>query len=385
MAIGTVVKIDDVQKKFCRNLKRSLWYGIKDIASELVGKTNYSKELRRDEFYALNGVSLEIKRGECLGMIGRNGAGKTTLLRLLNGLIKPDRGTISIRGNVGALIALGAGFNPILTGKENIYINAAILGIPKKQVDESVQKIVEFADIGKFIDAPVQSYSSGMQVRLGFAIAAQLEPDILLIDEVLAVGDRPFRIKCYNKIGELLGRSGIVLVSHNMADISRICTSVAVLEQGRIIFHGSPEAAIDIYNSSCPGEEKPFVQTSAGMRFNGLRLSKPKITWKEGIDFSAEIDSDFAKDECLVRITIMDSSNQVVGEWRSKNHGLSYDMKKGLNLIEGSLSSLELRNDSYYLNFILSPQNEIEYLIAAHKCCRLDVIEGVHGSVVYQI
>ena len=192
----TLVKVENVGKKFCRGLKRSLWYGVKDICSELIGQDNVHKELRKDEFWAVKRVSFDLKRGECLGLIGKNGAGKSTLLKILNGIIKPDEGRVTMYGRIGALIELGAGFNPILTGRENIYNNAAVLGIPKRDVDHRFAEIVDFAEIDEFLDTPVQNYSSGMKVRLGFAVAAHLEPDGLMIDEVLAVGDLGFVIKC---------------------------------------------------------------------------------------------------------------------------------------------------------------------------------------------
>ncbi|MDP3817157.1 ABC transporter ATP-binding protein, partial [Pseudomonas sp.] len=196
-----LVKVDGVSKKFCRSLKRSLWYGMQDLGSELIGNPHGGGgDLRKDEFWAIKDVSFELKRGECLGLIGRNGAGKTTLLRMLNGLIKPDQGRIEMRGRVAALIALGAGFNPILTGRENIYVNASVLGLRKREIDEKFEEIVEFAELGEVIDAPVQSYSSGMSVRLGFSIAVRMDPDVLIVDEVLAVGDMGFRSKCYNEI-----------------------------------------------------------------------------------------------------------------------------------------------------------------------------------------
>jgi len=227
-----LIKAENVSKKFCKNLKRSLWYGVHDLKSELIGKNKNRGMLRKDEFWAVRDVSFELKRGQCLGLIGPNGSGKSTLLRMLNGLIKPDEGRITARGRIGALITLGAGFNPILTGRENVYINASILGLTKKEVDKQFDAIVDFAEIADFIDTPVQNYSSGMQVRLGFAIAAQLQPDVLLLDEILAVGDVGFRAKCYDTIYSLLRNAAVIFVSHNMAHINRMCNSVLLLENG---------------------------------------------------------------------------------------------------------------------------------------------------------
>ena len=252
MSAETLITVDGVSKKFCRDLKKSLCYGMKDLGSEILGRPHGGKgDLRPDEFWAVKDVSFELKRGECLGLIGHNGAGKTTLLRMLNGLIKPDQGRIEIRGRVGALIALGAGFNPVLTGRENIYVNAAVLGLAKSYVDSKLNEIIDFAELGEFIDMPVQSYSSGMSVRLGFSVAAILiEPDVLFLDEVLAVGDIGFTIKCLNAVRCLTQHSAVVFVSHNMQYISAFCTRVMVLERGQLLRDTqAPGDGIDCYYS----------------------------------------------------------------------------------------------------------------------------------------
>jgi len=180
----TLVQVKNVSKKFCRDLKKSLLYGAQDIAGEFLGYYGRNAQLRPEEFWALKDISFDLKRGECLGIIGKNGSGKSTILKLINGLLKPDAGRVTVRGRVGALIELGAGFNPILTGRENIYINGAVLGLGKREIDKKLDQIIDFSELEEFIDMPVQSYSSGMKVRLGFSIAAQMDPDILIIDEV---------------------------------------------------------------------------------------------------------------------------------------------------------------------------------------------------------
>ncbi len=247
MGDEVLIQVENVSKKFCLSLKSSLWYGIQDIASELVGR-KYEHCLRPKEFWALKDVSFELKRGESLGLIGSNGAGKSTLLKLLNSLIKPDEGRIIVRGKIGALIELGTGFNPILTGRENIYANAAILGMSKQEVDRVFDDIVDFSGVIDFIDTPVQNYSSGMQVRLGFGVAAYLNPDILVVDEVLAVGDIAFQRKCLKRMMQYLKSGGIlILVSHNMHLVQSICNRTLVLERGKTYFQGSVEQGIGAY------------------------------------------------------------------------------------------------------------------------------------------
>lgn len=250
----TVVKVESLGKIFCRDLRTSLWYGLRDSIGEIVPVigTRRVREgemvLRKGEFWANHGISFQLRRGESLGLVGHNGAGKTTLLKMLNGLIKPNAGTISIRGRVGALIALGAGFNPILTGRENVYVNGAVLGMSRREVDARFDEIVSFADLSHAIDSPVQNYSSGMSVRLGFAIAAHLDPDVLLLDEVLAVGDTDFRERCFDRI-ETIRRSGtaIILVSHNDTAIARFCERALYLENGRVRMEDTSEAVLNAY------------------------------------------------------------------------------------------------------------------------------------------
>jgi lipopolysaccharide transport system ATP-binding protein len=229
-----LVECKGVSKKFARTLKKSMLYGFNDISSAMLGKQGVRK-LRPDEFWAVKDVNFQLKRGECLGLIGHNGAGKSTLLKILNGLTRPDEGEVIVRGRVGALIELGAGFNPILSGRENVYINGQILGFTKQEIDDKLDAIIEFSEIGEFIDTPVQNYSSGMKVRLGFAVAAQMEPDVLIIDEVLAVGDLKFVLKCFNRIEEIIKKCSVIFVSHNLPQVSRICDKALLLGKGRII------------------------------------------------------------------------------------------------------------------------------------------------------
>jgi lipopolysaccharide transport system ATP-binding protein len=261
-----LVEVKGVSKKFCRDLKKSLWYGVRDFAAEFNPLQNRKRgredqqfesrdaissihtKLRKAEFWAVNKVSFDLRRGECLGLIGHNGAGKTTLLKLLNGLIKPDAGRIEMRGRVGALIALGAGFNPILTGRENIYVSGSVLGLSKAEIDAQFDEIIDFAEIREFIDAPVQSYSSGMAVRLGFAVAVKCRPDVLLLDEVLAVGDVGFQAKCFNSLSEFRRRgTAFVLVSHNMHQISRYCDRVLYLKRGCTAHLGDVETGVGYF------------------------------------------------------------------------------------------------------------------------------------------
>ena len=250
MADDVLIDVDGASKRFCRSLKRAMFYTGCDIARNMLNRPSRTG-LRRDEFWAIDDVRFQVRRGECIGLIGPNGAGKSTLLKMLTGILVPDRGSITVRGRVGPLIELGAGFHPVLTGRENIYVNAAILGMGKKDVDSKIDQIIAFAEIEEAIDTPVRYYSSGMYVRLGFAIAVHVRPDILLVDEVLAVGDMGFRAKCYNVMAELARESAVVFVSHNMAHIARIADRVIVLDHGRIHTAGDAEQGVLAYHRIC--------------------------------------------------------------------------------------------------------------------------------------
>ncbi len=413
-----LVRVEGVSKKFCRSLKKSLWYGVCDIGAELnpfrrrvaevtgsglLVAGNGSKQdaselatsdsplvtphgLRPDEFYAVRDVSFELRRGECLGLIGHNGAGKTTLLKMLNGLIKPDSGKITMRGRVGALIALGAGFNPILTGRENIYINGSVLGLSKKEIDGKIDEIIDFADIGDFIDTPVQNYSSGMSVRLGFAVASTLDPDVLIIDEVLAVGDTSVKVKCYNKIRDLLRNTAVIFVSHSMFDIARACSRVLVLERGRECFHGEVQQGVQKYNAlsarASRGEEQSFVvhlgsevesasvscfETQADGLSSRLKLGL-KVVCKRPVE------------NARIRLVFHDDSTgeAAVAEWDSLSRGLTYSLAAGHNELQLDVRSIRLRSGNYrVIPVVADPQAQ-----GYHVVIERGLVMGVANSVV---
>lgn len=246
-----VITVEDVSKKFCRSLKRGLMYGAIDAAKSMVGRQVDATSLRTGEFWALKDVSLSIRRGETVGIIGINGSGKTTLLRLLTGIFPPDAGRITVEGRVGSLLAVGAGFHPYMTGRENIYLNGTILGMSRSEIAARFKEIVDFADISSALDTPVSAYSSGMRVRLGFAIAAHCDPDILLMDEVLSVGDITFRNKSLRRMYEFKTRgNSVVFVSHQMDQVKMLCERVVILDRGGVTFDGSVDEGCFRYEES---------------------------------------------------------------------------------------------------------------------------------------
>lgn len=319
MTNEVLVKVENLSKKFCKDLKTSLWYGVKDLASGLSGNRN-NRELRPKEFWAVKDISFELRRGECLGFIGHNGAGKSTLLKILNGLINPDVGKVTIKGRVGALIELGAGFNPILSGRENIYNNGAILGFSKKEIDDKLEAIIDFSEIREFIDMPVQNYSSGMKVRLGFAVAAQMEPDVLIIDEILAVGDLGFVLKCFKQIDTILPKTAIVFVSHSMPMVSRICTQIILMDRGEAKFQGENVGkAIDLYYTRFAQNESNVIFDDGSIEKIEVKLvdtitnlEKDELNWGEDLKLHLKFEVRNAMKTPLFNIIIMDKEQRPV-------------------------------------------------------------------------
>ena len=385
-----LVSCQGISKKFCRNLKKSLWYGVKDGVSEIVrGQSSYT--LRKDEFWALDDISFELRRGECLGLLGRNGAGKTTLLKVLSGLIKPDKGTITLKGKVGGLIALGAGFNGILSGRENIRINGAILGYSREEIEDRMQEIIDFAEIPDFIDAPVNSYSSGMSVRLGFAIAAILtKPDILLLDEVLAVGDIGFTIKCLNAVRKMMDNSAVIFVSHNMQFISQFCTCCLVLKKGI--------------------KDKPLVSTKEAINhyleeicIDTVDVLDEEIQIKN-ISFIDKKDKSFIENkeisqwsELYIHLEIHSKKNRTITLFAAindnpHNHVIIYKddklikLKEGMNAMEFNLNSIDLNYGKYSFNFAIKCDDTDQLIYRKDNCFTFNVVSAAidWGNVVRQ-
>ena len=238
--IGMAVRC--LSKKFCKNLRRSMLYGLSNIAKSTAGVKPDNTYLRKDEFWAVNNISFELGKGQVCGIIGSNGSGKTTLLRVLAQIFPPDNGEAVIHGRVASLLTLGAGFHPHMTVKENVYVNGTILGMTHSEIDRKVDEILSFSGIKDFINTPVAALSDGMYIRLGFSIALAIKPDIFLIDEILAVGDKMFREKCVEEITERSKHSITLFVSHNMEMVKRICNRIIVLHKGEMV-HESDDVA----------------------------------------------------------------------------------------------------------------------------------------------
>ncbi len=266
------------------NLPRQWWARLRN--------PQYHTHKDIEEFWALKEVNFEIKQGDRVGIIGRNGAGKSTILKILSRITEPTTGKVKIAGRVASLLEVGTGFHPELTGRENIFLNGAILGMSRQEIKKKFDEIIAFAEVEKFLDTPVKRYSSGMYVRLAFAVAAHLEPEILIVDEVLAVGDAQFQKKCLGKM-EAVGKEGrtILFVSHNMGAIKSLCNSAVILSEGRLVAQGEVGQIVDKY----------FVSTSVG------GIGKAEVHWPIAKDAPG------GKEMRLVSIRLLDEMNMVMG------------------------------------------------------------------------
>jgi len=245
-----VARIEGISKYFFIRHNRS--YFLKERAIALL-KGNFRE--KKEMFWALRNINLEVKRGEFLGLIGPNGSGKSTLLKLMAGILSPSKGKIFIEGRVAPIIELGVGFEPDLTGTENIYLSASLYGLTKKEIQMNYDEIVRFSELEDFIDVPIKNYSTGMQMRLAFSISLSIDPDIFLIDEILAVGDEKFQAKCFEKMEEIKKKKTIVFVSHDMHAVKMMCDRVCLLVKGKILDEGPPEKVIDSYHKLIAVEE----------------------------------------------------------------------------------------------------------------------------------
>jgi lipopolysaccharide transport system ATP-binding protein len=262
-----MITVRNLSKKYTLG-ERQPYYSFRDSISGFLHKPFRKEKLQKDEFWALRDVSFDINEGDVVGVIGRNGAGKSTLLKILSRITPPTEGEIVLRGRVASLLEVGTGFHPELTGRENIYLNGAILGMKRWEINNKFDEIVEFAEISKFLDTPVKHYSSGMYMRLAFAVAAHLEPEILLVDEVLAVGDTQFQKKCIGKMSEVSKQGRTVLfVSHNMVMIKSLCTKCLLLKSGQIVKQGATNQVVDKYLEDFTSDQRNHLDPKVKSTF----------------------------------------------------------------------------------------------------------------------
>ncbi len=312
-----------------------------------------------EEFWALKDVSFNVQPGEVVGIIGRNGAGKSTLLKILSRIVEPTEGEIRLRGRVASLLEVGTGFHPELTGRENIYLNGSILGMKRREIDRKFDEIVDFAEVEKFLDTPVKRYSSGMYVRLAFAVAAHLDPEILIVDEVLAVGDAEFQKKCLGKMKEVSTGTGrtVLFVSHSMAAVEALCSKACLLKSGHIEYCGDVNTVIDIYNTRNAVTNSSAPQETSIASIRDLRISGPEhSSLRTLLPWCLEVTMELKRQlsSLGVHVMIQDSSgNLVCGfETRSLGANLSGDLGE-IHTLRFDVDSLPLLPGQYQLILVI--------------------------------
>ena len=346
-----------------------------------------------ETIWALKDVSFDVKKGEVLGIIGRNGAGKTTLLRILCRITEPTEGYAEIKGRVGSLLEVGTGFHPELTGRENIYLNGAILGMKRAEIDQRFDEIVAFSEIEKFLDTPVKHYSSGMYVRLAFSVAAHLEPEILLVDEVLAVGDAAFQKKCLGKMGDVAHEGRTVLfVSHNMGAIVQLCQGALLLKEGRRADEGSPAEVVGKYlhdgttnSAQVDLSDWPARSGSGVARFRSVSIrnasgdTSGKFFIGDSLHVCLEIATYQRIDAIRISVSARDSAGLPIFLAADVDGDFSFEAPKEHERLEMVIEDLRLYPGTYYLTLWMAdvayqPFDKVE------DCVAFDVVEG--GALV---
>jgi lipopolysaccharide transport system ATP-binding protein len=360
-----------------KTLRDSLAGGVATVANRVQGR---SARATVEEFWALKDVSFEVQPGEVVGIIGRNGAGKSTLLKILSRITKPTTGRAVINGRVGSLLEVGTGFHPELTGRENVYLNGSILGMSRREIERKFDEIVAFAEVERFLDTPVKRYSSGMYVRLAFAVAAHLEPEILIVDEVLAVGDSQFQKKCLGKMGDVAkqGRT-VLLVTHQLDAIRRLCPRGILLERGRLIGNGDRNKVLDQYVQSGPNDSPPggwiSLTDAARIGQGGARFVAAKYwgTEPEGTVHSdglfrvtVRIDSDVNRIVSSLAVTVYDRYDIKLVNADSLSLGQPVELRRGLNEVSVRIRSLHIMPGTYNIGlWLANPPVVFDHLNAA--------------------
>lgn len=397
-----------------KNLKKiySLYDSRRDKLKEAFFITG--KKYHKD-FEAIKGISFDVEQGECVGIIGLNGSGKSTLLKILTGVITQTEGTVEINGKVSALLELGAGFNPEYSGLENIYLNTMLMGYTRKETDEKLDQILEFADIGDFINQPVKIYSSGMFVRLAFAIAITIDPDILIIDEALSVGDVFFQQKCYKKIKEFAGKSTVLIVSHDLNAITKFCQRIIVMNYGEIVYNGEPTEAISQYFRVKQGQIKEKQQNDVVenvKQFENYKVPDTKdYSGKMDVvieKYYYEIDKNPFGEMCengnevdirmlvhserdienlIVGYQVRDKyGNEMFGETSLTSKVEQFSLHSGMNLITFSYTWPEVREGDYFITLGIGEGNEV--LNQVEQCWinnAIHIIATTHGKTIFGI
>ena len=357
-------------------------------------KIGTDQRLMGQRFWALNGIDLEIKQGEAIGIIGGNGAGKSTMLKILSRITAPTEGSVDIYGRIASMLEVGTGFSPEMTGRENVYMNGAILGMTKAEIDAKMEDIIEFSEVREFIDTPVKRYSSGMYVKLAFSVAAHLDSEIMIMDEVLAVGDMAFQKKCLDKMRDAATVQGktVLYVSHNMNTIRKLCDRCIVLDKGRIIFDGDVEKAIAIYMSStkdlavindCSGEHKGF-NTDGKIHIDRITFidkEHPVYEQAEKLRMSIDFSAKEQLQNVAIRMTAFSTDKTVVGLATSKP---CIETKQGDNNVTIEMCADWMAPGKYILRITAYSANEYGANCmhdVVDEACAFEKVQPLHENV----
>jgi ABC-2 type transport system ATP-binding protein len=367
---STIVEVSHVTKRFVLRKEKSLKERLVNF-----GRSNLHKE----DFFALRDVNLTIEAGTTVGLIGPNGSGKSTLLKTIGGIIQPTSGVVKRRGRMAALLELGAGFHPDLTGRENVYLNAAILGLTRAETDLYFDDIIEFSGIAEFIDTQVKFYSSGMYVRLAFAVAVHVNPDILIIDEVLAVGDEPFQRKCLDRVRQFQDEGKtIVLVSHSLEQVAELCSRVVVLVHGQVTFDGKPADGVRALREGFESVKQQQVEqreaagqsvatiSSVSVRPSNHKLAPTDFDTLSDIYIDVELDATSAIENLACELEIETPLGHRVFATNSLNLGLNIPAKLGKHQVSFTLPKVSLGSGTYLVNVALSTHSEGEITRDSH-------------------
>lgn len=332
------------------------YVALRDVIAGSVKKIFNPGKNPAEKFWALQDINLDIMPGERVGIIGRNGAGKSTLLKIISRITPPTKGNAIIRGRVGSLLEVGTGFHPELTGRENIFLNGSILGLKKTEINKQLDAIIDFSGVEKFIDTSLKHYSSGMQLRLAFSVAAHLEPEILLIDEVLAVGDAEFQKKCISKMEDVSKQHGrtILFVSHHLNAVMKLCTKATWLENGKIAFNGTVDEAIEKYNRSLQQQSSRLIYKKdlAGKQsyFLSAEMLTPVIETGEDVTIRIGTSENFRNRAMVININIQNEAGELISHILNEDDAFSTENIKKSSLVI-TLKRVNLSPGRYFLSF----------------------------------
>jgi lipopolysaccharide transport system ATP-binding protein len=393
----SIIEVRGISKKYrlgligatsFREEVERLWHSVRH------GRNAEPEKARDTDFWSLRDVSFDVEQGEVLGIVGKNGAGKSTLLKIVSRITEPTSGEIKIRGRIASLLEVGTGFHPELSGRENIYLNGAILGMNRPEIRRKFDQIVEFSEIGKFIDTPVKRYSSGMYVRLAFAVAAHLEPEILIIDEVLAVGDAEFQAKCLGKMREVSRSEGrtVIFVSHNMAAVKNLCNRAVWLEKGRVRSVGPADRlVVDYLNETTMKAHTVVSQHGLKLLNVGFRQAKDDLPMTQlifGEDYvlRVRIASEKPFTRAAVVIQIKNAYGELISSICTPEEGVSpFELREEVE-IEASLKALRLMPGRYTLDVLVFRPNDATKYLDGENVMSFEVHPGVicGGMWAYQ-